>query len=179
MQNFDEKEISAALNRMSAELLEAASPQNLVILGVETAGQVLATRVQHRIYQETDCMVPVGQLSLNVYRQDRLRSEHFVNLNPSNIPVDLNDRDILLIDTVMNSGRNIQAALEAIMDHGHPSAVRTMVLIDTQRLVLPVQANFTGFTVPLSSDDEVDVQLLEIHGQDQVSCQAQVNAPVS
>jgi pyrimidine operon attenuation protein/uracil phosphoribosyltransferase len=89
-------------------------------------------------------------------------------VNKSAIGFDVNGRDIVLMDDVLYTGRTIRAALDALFDHGRPKSVQLLVLIDRGHRELPIQATFTGRSVPTSSREIIEVKLKEIDGDEQV-----------
>ena len=87
---------------------------------------------------------------------------------PGAIGFDVTDRDIVLMDDVLYTGRTIRAALDALFDHGRPRSVRLLVLIDRGHRELPIEATFVGRTIPTSKREIIEVKLNEVDGQDQV-----------
>ena len=161
-------EIARALTRIAHEILERnKGPADLVLLGIPTGGVPLAHRIARRIADVESVDVPVGSLDITMYRDD-LRRNPTRPVGRTSIPGTIDDRVVVLVDDVLNSGRTIAAALEALKDLGRPTAVRLAVLVDRGHRELPIQADHVGKDLPTASDERVSVHLAEIDGDDAV-----------
>ncbi|HLH72414.1 MAG TPA: bifunctional pyr operon transcriptional regulator/uracil phosphoribosyltransferase PyrR, partial [Chloroflexota bacterium] len=89
-------------------------------------------------------------------------------LGPSDVPVSLSDRQVVLVDDVIFTGRTVRAALNAIMDYGRPSSIQLAVMIDRGHRELPIRPDYVGKNVPTALDEEVQVRLEETDGVDEV-----------
>jgi pyrimidine operon attenuation protein/uracil phosphoribosyltransferase len=112
--------------------------------------------------------VDTGVLDINLYRDDLTTTGPRPTVVPGEIGFDVNGRDIVLLDDVLYTGRTVRAAMDALFDHGRPKSVQLLVLIDRGHRELPIQATFTGRTVPTSRREIIEVKLNEIDGQEQV-----------
>ena len=114
--------------------------------------------------------VPVDELDITLYRDDRhdasLKQDPVVNSNKINI--DINNKNVILIDDVIYTGRTIRAAMDALMDDGRPSSIRVAVLVDRGHRELPIRADFVGKNIPTSTDEQVAVNMVEKDGKDSV-----------
>lgn len=160
--------ISRAVTRIAHEVLEAnKGAQNLALVGIVTRGAALADTLAARIREIEGAEVPVGTLDISFYRDDvaiRLSPE----LHRTDIPFDVEGRDIVLVDDVLYTGRTIRAAMDAIMDYGRPCSVQLAVLVDRGHRELPIRADFVGKNVPSSRKERVRVRLLALDGEDSV-----------
>ncbi len=165
---MDGDAISRAVTRIAHEILEAnKGAGNLALVGIVTRGAALADVLAARIAQIEGVDVPVGTLDISFYRDDLDR-----RLNPevhrTDIPFAVEDRDIVLVDDVLFTGRTIRAALDALMDYGRPCSVQLAVLVDRGHRELPIRADYVGKNVPSSSRERVTVRLAALDGRDAV-----------
>lgn len=165
---MDAEAMSRALTRIAHEVLESnKGAGNLAIVGIVTRGAELAEMLAERIRGIEGAEVPVGTLDISFYRDDlatRLNPE----VHRSDIPFDVEGRDIVLVDDVLFTGRTIRSAMDAIMDYGRPSSMQLAVLVDRGHRELPIRADFVGKNVPSSSKERVRVFLGKLDGRDSV-----------
>lgn len=162
---MDGDAISRAVTRIAHEILEAnKGAENLALVGIVTRGAALAETLAERIEQIEGARVPVGTLDISFYRDDLA-----IRLNPevhrSDIPFDVEGKDVVLVDDVLYTGRTIRAALDALMDYGRPCSVQLAVLVDRGHRELPIRADYVGKNVPSSSKERVRVQLEALDGR--------------
>ena len=174
-QIWDELAMKRALTRITYEIIERnKGTENLVLVGIKTRGVYLAKRVHDRIQKLEGVDVPLGQLDITLYRDDRhdasLKQDPVVN--DSHVGVDINDKNVVLIDDVIYTGRTIRAAMDALMDQGRPSSIAVAVLVDRGHRELPICADFVGKNIPTSNDEHVAVMVKEIDKQDEVVLKA-------
>ncbi|MFH1736977.1 MAG: bifunctional pyr operon transcriptional regulator/uracil phosphoribosyltransferase PyrR [Actinomycetota bacterium] len=161
-------DINRALMRIAHEIVEKnKGADNLAIIGLRNRGWHVAARL-HDLIDEIDSLAtPVGSLDVSFYRDDigkRLRPETF----KTDITFDVNDKDIILVDDVLYTGRTVRAALDAIMDFGRPASIQLAVLIDRGHRELPIRADYVGKNIPTAGAEEVQVHLREVDGADEV-----------
>lgn len=140
----------------------------VVFIGIVSAGYPLALRLSRLIAASHKIEIPVGKMDVALYRDDLLSRGKFVTLRETDIPFDLTDKYVILVDDVLFHGRTIRAALNALLDFGRPATIALAVLIDRGHRELPILANFVGETVDTHKTDHVQVQLYEIDGEDSV-----------
>ena len=164
-------DIRRALSRIAHEILEKnRGVDGLVLVGMHTRGVPLAKRLAERIHQFEGKEIPVGALDIRLYRDDI--SSRRVTSNPStNIPVNIVDRRIVLVDDVLFTGRSIRAAMDALMDLGRPCLIQLAVLIDRGHRELPIRADYVGKNIPTSIHERVEVHVKEIDINDAVVLQ--------
>lgn len=162
-------EIERTLVRLAHEIVEKNSgAANVGLVGIKRRGVPLAQRLGALIAKIEKHPVDVGTLDISFYRDDLSTSGARPTVTPGAIGFDVNGRDIVLMDDVLYTGRTIRAALDALFDHGRPKSVQLLVLIDRGHRELPIQATFTGRTVPTSSREIIEVKLNEVDGNEQV-----------
>jgi pyrimidine operon attenuation protein/uracil phosphoribosyltransferase len=162
-------EIRRAIVRVSHEIVERqAGTAGLVLIGIQRRGVPLATRIAAAIKEHEGVALPVGALDITFYRDDLSLVSQQPIVKGTAIPVDLNDRTVVLVDDVLYTGRTIRAAMDALVDFGRPRAIRLAVLVDRGHRELPIRADHVGKNVPTSRDELVKVHLAETDGEDAV-----------
>ncbi|MFS8631526.1 MAG: bifunctional pyr operon transcriptional regulator/uracil phosphoribosyltransferase PyrR [Bacillales bacterium] len=140
-----------------------------VLVGIRTRGIYLAKRLAERIKRIEGKTVPVGELDITLYRDDLTRNGEDPLVKGSNIPFDINNKKVILVDDVLYTGRTVRAALDALVDIGRPAAVQLAVLVDRGHRELPIRADYVGKNIPTSSSERIVVELQEVDGKEQVS----------
>ena len=165
---MDENEIRRALKRIAHEIVERnKGAENLVIIGVQSRGVPMAQRLAKLISEIEGTEMPVGSLNVALYRDDyATRSAR--TMSASEIPFDVTDKNVILVDEVLYTGRTTRAALDAIMDLGRPSVIQLAVLIDRGHRELPVRADYVGKNLPTAMRENVEVHWVETKGADAV-----------
>jgi len=164
-----ESEIKKAVGDMADEIINDFNVVgNLVIVGIHTRGVFLARRIQRRIQLRTGVDVPVGTLDITLYLDDWTKLHGYPIVRSTHIPVPLDNRDVVLIDDVLFTGRTVRSALDALVDFGRPQLVHLAVLVDRGHRELPICAQYTGFTIKTTRNQHVHVFLKEVDGVDQV-----------
>ena len=163
------EEIRRALLRIAHEIVEHnRGAENIVLVGIQARGAPLARRLAGSIEALESTVVPVGRLDITLYRDD-LEREHFrPNVRETQIPVDLTEKHVILVDDVLYTGRTIRAAMDAVMDYGRPRTIQLAVLIDRGHRELPIRADYVGKNVPTSRAEEIELHLLETDGKDEI-----------
>jgi pyrimidine operon attenuation protein/uracil phosphoribosyltransferase len=165
---LDAEGMRRAIFRMSHEIVEQNDgTDRLVIVGLRTRGVPIAQRIQQAIATFERADVPCGQLDPTLYRDD-LFEGRVLELRETELPTDITDANVVLVDDVLFTGRTIRAALDAVMDYGRPRSIELAVLVDRGHRELPIRANFVGKNVPTALDENVEVRILEIDGCDEV-----------
>jgi len=158
---LDDRDIARALTRITHEILERnRGSADLLLLGIPTRGVHLARRIAARMSEVEDRPLTAGALDTTMYRDD-LRLKPTRALAHTDIPEDIDDKVIVLVDDVLFSGRTIRAALDALNDIGRPRAVQLAVLVDRGHRELPIRADFVGKNLPTSLAEKVKVRLSE------------------
>ncbi|WHY88018.1 bifunctional pyr operon transcriptional regulator/uracil phosphoribosyltransferase PyrR [Neobacillus novalis] len=169
---LDEQAIGRALTRIAHQIIEKNKGiEECVLVGIRTRGIYLADRLASKIADIEGKSVPVGELDITLYRDDLTKKTE--NQEPlvkgSNIPVEIRNKKVILVDDVLYTGRTVRAGLDALMDLGRPSAIQLAVLVDRGHRELPIRADYVGKNIPTSSDEKIVVELAEVDKVDQVS----------
>ena len=172
---MDGDRLARSLTRIAHEIVERnRGIEELALVGIRERGVPIARRIATQLLEITGSQVPTGALDITLYRDDLMRQA--VGPQPlvrsTDIPFDLDDRVILLVDDVLYTGRTIRAALDALIDFGRPKAIQLVVLVDRGHRELPIKADYVGKNVPTSRRESVQVRLEEVDGHDEVVIQA-------
>ena len=166
---MDSRKIRRSLHRMVTEIIERNRELNsLVIVGIRTRGIYLGKRVSKMIKEMENIKIPMGVLDITLYRDDfsELEAQHIVQ--KTEIGFSVEDKEILLVDDVLFTGRTIRAAMDSLFDLGRPKSIQLFVLIDRGHRELPVRADYVGKFLPTSKREIVQVHLKEIDETDEV-----------
>jgi pyrimidine operon attenuation protein/uracil phosphoribosyltransferase len=171
------REIERALARIAHEIVEKnKGAEGVVLVGMRTRGVPLAKRIAEIIEGFEGIPIPVGALDIGLYRDDISPSElKSANQSHTDIPTSIADKQVILVDDVLYTGRSIRAAMDALMDLGRPRSIQLAVLIDRGHRELPIRADYVGKNIPSSQDEEIQVQLEEIDGVDRVVIESLAN----
>jgi len=162
-------EIDRTLVRLAHEILEKTTDlQRLAFVGIKRRGVPLAERLAAKIESLEKIRVPVGILDISLYRDDLSTISERPVLNAKQIDFNVTGLDIVLMDDVLYTGRTIRSALDALFDHGRPSRVQLLVLIDRGHRELPIEARYVGRMVQTTSSEIIEVKLQEIDSQERV-----------
>ena len=163
-------DIDRALTRIGHEIVESQRGKTgLVFLGIPTRGVFLAQRLADIVSRIEPQDIAVGTIDVTMYRDD-LQQKSTRATAPTDIPAaGIDGATVILVDDVLYSGRTVRAALDALTALGRPSVVRCAVLIDRGHRELPIRADFVGKNLPSAVDERVNVRLVEIDGDDEVS----------
>lgn len=162
------EDLRRALTRIAHEIVERnRGTEGLVFVGLHSRGVPLAQRLARTIKESEGAQIPVGALDITLYRDDISKGTKPV-VRRTDIPTDVTDKKIVLIDDVLYTGRSIRAAMDALMDLGRPRSIQLAVLIDRGHRELPIRPDYVGRNLPTSSYESVAVRLKEIDGQDEV-----------
>ncbi len=161
--------VSRSLRRISHEILERNSSdlENLAIVGVLTRGAPLAYRIAGNIRHFEGLDVPVGSLDITLHRDD-LDSDEEPELLGSDVPFEVEGRNVVLVDDVLFTGRTSRAAMEALLELGRPASVQLAILVDRGHRELPIRADYVGKNIPTARGERVLVRLAETDGEDGV-----------
>lgn len=161
------EDMSAALQKVAAEIAEQSTTTTIDLVGLRTRGVTVADRLA-KLLADRGLQVRQGVLDVSLYRDDlsRLRQNPRLMGSEINFPVD--DSHVILVDDVLFTGRTIRAALEELFDYGRPASVRLAVVADRGHRELPIEANFTAFSIPTSLEQKVKVRLSEHDGHDAI-----------
>lgn len=166
---MDDVAMRRAVTRLAHEILEHnEGAEGLGIVGIVSRGVPLANILSDAILNIEGKRPPVGQLDISFYRDDITRHIAPV-LHATNIPFDVNNRDVLLVDDVLYTGRTVRSALDALMDMGRPRSVQLAVMVDRGHRELPIRADYVGKNVPSSRSEDIRVHLVDTDGDNSVT----------
>ena len=167
---LDEAGVRRALARMAHEILDRNhGTEGLALVGVVTRGAILAARLREHIRQAEGADVPLGRLDITLYRDDVGRPGRTPVPKPTQIPFDLDQKSVVLVDDVLFTGRTVRASLDALMDFGRPRAVQLAVLVDRGHRELPIQPDYVGHVVRTVREQRVELRLRELAGEDSLA----------
>lgn len=162
------EDVRRALVRVAHEIVERnRGAKDILFVGIVTRGVPIAERLAGYIREFEDVQVPVGSLDIGLYRDD-IAGGVGPTLKKTDLPTDLTNNRIILVDDVLFTGRSIRAAMDALMDFGRPPQIQLAVLVDRGHRELPIRADYVGKNVPTSLEEEVQVRLKEVDGRDEV-----------
>ena len=163
-------DIRRAIVRIAHEILEAhRGTQDLVLIGMRTRGGPLAKRLAAAIKEFEGEAIPVGVIDIGLYRDDIATRGTAVQIAPSEVPTDIRGKRVVLVDDVIETGRSVRAALDAVLDFGRPQRIQLAVLVDRGHRELPIRPDYVGKNVPTARGDDVRVHLVENDGHDEVT----------
>ncbi|MCM3123380.1 bifunctional pyr operon transcriptional regulator/uracil phosphoribosyltransferase PyrR [Mesobacillus sp. AQ2] len=169
---LDNQGIRRALTRIAHEIIERNKGiEHCVLVGIRTRGIYIANRLAERIREIEGAEMPVGELDITLYRDDLTTKT--IDMEPevkgSDIPVDVSNKKVILVDDVLYTGRTVRAAMDALIDIGRPATIQLAVLVDRGHRELPIRADFVGKNIPTSSSEKIVVELQEVDEEDRVS----------
>ena len=154
---MDETAVNRAMTRIAHEILERNEGcEDLALVGIVTRGDLLAKKLAEEIKEIEGVDVPLGSLDISFYRDDVMRHIQPV-VHGTNIPFEIDSKDIILVDDVLYTGRTVRSALDALMDYGRPKSVQLAVMVDRGHRELPIRADYVGKNVPSSHEEDVRV----------------------
>ncbi len=161
------EEVRRTMERLAYEVIERHGEGTpLALIGIQRRGVELAKRLKTILENRFGYEIPLGSLDINLYRDDWTHLEGQPQIHKTQIPFDVNGREIILVDDVLFTGRTIRAALEAILDYGRPKRVELLVLVDRGHRELPIHADYIGKKINTSHQEKVDVFVREQDGED-------------
>ena len=166
---MEAQEIMRALSRVAHEILEKnRGVKDLALVGIRTGGVHLARRLAVRLKEIEGQDLPVGELDITLYRDDLNSRKGHPTLRKTEIPFDITDLKIILVDDVLFTGRTTRAAMDGLIDLGRPSEIQLAVLVDRGHRQLPIKATYVGKNLPTALNEQVEVFLEEAGEPDRV-----------
>jgi pyrimidine operon attenuation protein / uracil phosphoribosyltransferase len=164
---FDADDLRRAHTRIAHEIVERNhGAADIVLVGLYTRGVAVARRLAEAIEQFEGVEVPVGAIDVAFYRDD-IGLRRVQPLGPTEVPVDITGRVVVLVDDVLFTGRTARAALEAVNELGRPRAIQLAVLVDRGHRELPIRADFVGKNLPTKTAEDVRVRLRGVDDGDE------------
>ncbi|EKK20974.1 Uracil phosphoribosyltransferase [Fructilactobacillus florum 8D] len=164
---LDSMSMQRALTRITYEIIEKnKGVGNLILIGIKTRGVYLADRIANRLKKLENTDVPVIKLDITKYRDDQQSVGKAGNVAENT--VDITNKNVILVDDVLYTGRTVRAALAAINEIGRPKRINLAVLVDRGHRELPIRADFVGKNIPSSKQETIKVLVSEIDNRDGV-----------
>ena len=151
------------LEALTAQMRPVVGPDTGLI-GIHTGGVWIA----ERLHAALGLRIPLGTLDVSFYRDDYGTIGLHRDVKTSELPFDVNDRQLVLVDDVLYTGRTIRAAMNELFDYGRPASIRLAALVDRGGRELPIHADIVGLTVTTGPDEQVEVRVRELDGEDGV-----------
>ena len=153
---LDDRAIRRALMRMAHEIVETTEePERLYLVAIPNGGVPLGRILVDNLESLTDLRVPLGILDTTLYRDDLSRRGSRPPLRHTEMPSSVDDRVVVLVEDVVNTGRTIRAGMDALMDFGRPAQVRVVASVDRGHRELPIKLDYVGKNIPTQPDDEI------------------------
>lgn len=169
-QILDSLEIDRILKRMACEILENhPKTGNLALIGIHTRGVFLAHRLKALIKTFDGVDLPVGEIDITLYRDDWTQMSAQPVVKTTEIAFAVDNKQLVLVDDVLYTGRTIRAAMDAVIDFGRPARIELAVLVDRGHRELPIQSNYTGTCIDTKRSEMVNVLMAESDDQDGVT----------
>ena len=145
-------DIPALIDQMADELEQKLDIDGqTAMVGIHTGGVWIA----QRLHKTLKIQPPLGALDISFYRDDFTRIGMNPQVKPSDLPFTLDDRNIILVDDVLHTGRTIRAAMNELFDYGRPASLALATLVDRSGRELPIEANVVGLHMELGPDEHV------------------------
>ena len=165
-QIMDEAALNRALMRIAHEIAERnKGVENVVLVGIRRRGEPIALRIRENIKRIENVELPCGSIDISFYRDDLTAISDSPTVRRTELPFDVNDRDVVLADDVLFTGRTARAAIEAVFSCGRPRSIQFAVLVDRGHRELPIRADYAGKNIPTSRSELVEVRLPEYDGE--------------
>ena len=159
---MDEAALGRALMRISHEITEKnKGVENVVLVGIRRRGEPIAERIRGNIKRIENIEVPCGSIDISFYRDDLTLKSEMPVVKKTELEFDINDKDVVLVDDVLYTGRTARAAIEAVFACGRPRSIQFAVLVDRGHRELPIRADYVGKNVPTSHTELIEVRLPE------------------
>ncbi|MBM4277357.1 MAG: bifunctional pyr operon transcriptional regulator/uracil phosphoribosyltransferase PyrR [Deltaproteobacteria bacterium] len=165
----NEADIEESLSRICDRLLQKHPVlEEMVLVGIRSGGVYLAERLKQKIFQKTGIDLKTGVIDITLYRDDWTRLTQTPEVKKAEVHFSIEDKQVLLVDDVLFTGRTIRAALDALMELGRPRRIELAILVDRGHRELPIHADYVGKVLETSRQDSINVELKEMTGVDQV-----------
>jgi len=162
---MDADAIRKVIRRIAHEIVERnTNLSELVIAGIPTRGIEVARRIVDHIEQVESVRPSLGVVDVSMHRDDLSTRGRPTALVPTQLPVDLDDRVLVLVDDVLFTGRSVRAALDAISSFGRPSSIQLATLVDRGHRELPIRADYVGKNLPTAREEKIRVRFENLDG---------------
>lgn len=168
---IDESQFFRTISRISHEIIEKHQTlDDLIIVGIKRRGAEIAELLRQKIAQLTNITLPYMELDITLYRDDLQYAD------PTELPVyhgaskqiNIQNKNVILVDDVLFTGRTIRAALDALIDFGRATRIELVIFVDRGHRELPIRADYVGKNVPTSRQEQIQVKTMKFDGCYQV-----------
>lgn len=165
-QIMDEAAVNRAVTRISHQIVEKnKGAGNLVLVGIRRRGEPLAEQIRENILKIEGVDVPCGNIDIGFYRDDLSVVAENPQVRAAELPFSVDDKDLVIVDDVIYTGRTARAAIEAVFSCGRPRSIQLAVLIDRGHRELPIRPDFVGKNIPSSRNELIEVRLPRYDGE--------------
>lgn len=165
----DREDIDRVITRIAHEILEKnKGSKDVVLVGIKTRGVPLAKRIAKKIEEIENKLISCGELDITLYRDDLSQISSQPIVHNTEIPFDINEKIVVLVDDVIYTGRTVRSAMDALIDLGRPGAIQLAVLVDRGHREVPIRADFVGKNIPTSNNEIIEVKLDEIDNKEEI-----------
>lgn len=169
IQIMSAQDLNRTYMRFAHQILEPYDdPAHPAVIGMQTRGVYMGRRILKVIKKNYRTVPAFGVLDVTFYRDDFRSKLKMPQVKVTEIPFDLYDRDVVLVDDVLYTGRTVRSAMDALMAYGRPRSIRFCCMIDRGHRELPVSADYVGMKVPTHQNEEIRVKVKELDGEDAV-----------
>jgi pyrimidine operon attenuation protein/uracil phosphoribosyltransferase len=161
-------EVRGTLETLADQIVSTNAGRPLVLLGIQRRGIPMSQRIAKRIALQTGVTPEMGILDINLYRDDLTKVATQPIVRRTEIPHGIDDKDVILVDDVLYTGRTVGAALRALIDFGRMRTIQLAVFVDRGHRELPVEANYIGKEITTKDNEVVEVRMDEVDGEDAI-----------
>lgn len=166
---MDKNSMEKTLSRLAHEVIEKnENLDNVALVGIRSRGDHIAQRISSKIESISGKKIPVGAIDITFYRDD-VELKMPKAAQPTDVTFDVSDRNIILVDDVLFTGRSTRAAMDALLDLGRPKKIQLLVLVDRGHKQLPIHADYVGKNIPTSLKEVVEIKVSEVDEEDAVT----------
>lgn len=163
---LDDVTLGRALVRMSHEIIEKnKGTDDVVLIGIRTRGVPMAKRIGENIKRIEGSDVPIGTVDITLYRDDLSEIGEDASVNGTSIGFDIRNKNVILCDDVLFTGRTVRAAIDALLDIGRPKSIQLAVIVDRGHREIPIRADYVGKNIPTSLNETIAVRFEEVDGE--------------
>ena len=164
---MDETAMARAIMRISHEIVERnKGVEDSVLIGIVTRGAPLARKIRDNIEKIEGNRVETGYVDITLYRDDLSEISDMPKVKKTAVPFSIKDKNVILCDDVLYTGRTARAAMEAVLALGRPKSIQLAVLIDRGHRELPIRADYVGKNIPTSLSEVIAVRFTETDGEE-------------
>ncbi|MBR3422766.1 MAG: bifunctional pyr operon transcriptional regulator/uracil phosphoribosyltransferase PyrR [Ruminococcus sp.] len=164
---MDDAAVGRAVARISYEIIERnKGVENICVVGIISRGAPIGKRIAEKLGELEKAEVPFGTLDITPYRDDVSGT---VDTDATDIPFSVTDKNVIIVDDVIFTGRSVRAAIDAIIKRGRPRTIQLAVLVDRGHRELPIRPDYVGKNLPTSHNEKVKVSVTELDGCDSVA----------